>query len=135
MEKFLGKLSPFIYAIFRFIAGLLFALHGSKKLFGWPGGDAPVELASLMGVAGIIELIGGLMIALGLLAGFAAFITSGHMAVAYFMVHFKQNFFPILNGGELAVLYCFLFLYIATRGSGAWSLDGLFKKAGEKPAA
>lgn len=135
MENVLGKLSPYIYAIFRIIVGLLFALHGSQKLFGWPGEKTPAELASLMGVAGIIELIGGLMIALGLLAGYAAFITSGQMAVAYFMVHFKQNFFPVLNGGELAVLYCFIFLYIATRGAGTWSIDGLFQKGGAKPTS
>ena len=123
MNGFLGKYSAHLYAILRIVAGLLFATHGTQKLMGWPGDNPPVELASLMGVAGVIELTGGLMIAVGFLANWAAFITSGEMATAYFMVHAPQNAWPILNKGELAVLYCFVFLYIAARGSGIWSVD------------
>ena len=103
----------------------MFALHGSQKLFGWPGAKPAVAIASLMGLAGLIEFFGGLMIAFGLLADWAAFITSGEMAFAYFMAHAPHGFFPTVNQGEVPVLYCFLFLYIASQGAGAWSLDAL----------
>jgi putative oxidoreductase len=118
----------------RIIIGLSFAVHGSQKLFGMPGGQARMALASLMGFAGIIEFVGGLLVAFGLLAGYAAFIASGQMAFAYFMVHFKQGFWPTLNGGELAVLYCFIFLFIASHGSGVWSIDAIIK-AMRKPTS
>ena len=101
----------------------MFAMHGTQKLFGWPGGGDTVELASLPGLAGIIELVGGLMIAFGLLTSWAALICSGEMAVAFFMAHVPQHWNPLVNQGELAVLYCFLFLYMAARGSGIWSVD------------
>lgn len=127
MERFLGKYSDYFYALLRIVAGLLFAMHGTQKLFGWPGNKPTVEIASLFGASAVIELVCGLMIALGLLAGFAAFIASGEMAVAYFMQHAPQAPWPILNGGELAVLYCFLFLYIASRGSGRLSVDSVRK--------
>lgn len=128
MERFLGRYSPYIYAILRIVAGLTFAFHGSQKLFGIPGNQPPVPLASLMGVGGLLELGCGLLIALGLLAGYAAFIASGEMAVAYFMVHFPKGLLPIVNQGDLAVLYCFLFLYIAAQGSGIWSIDNLIDR-------
>ncbi|MFD2247477.1 DoxX family protein [Pontibacter ruber] len=123
MDRFLGTYSPQLYAILRIVAGLMFAMHGTQKLFGWPGGGDTVEVASLMGLAGIIELVGGLMIAFGLLTSWAAFICSGEMAVAYFMAHASQDWAPLINKGELAILYCFLFLYMAARGSGIWSID------------
>ncbi|GGG03774.1 DoxX family protein [Pontibacter amylolyticus] len=123
MERFLGPYSPQLYAILRIVAGLLFAMHGTQKLFGWPGDGNTVEIASLMGLAGIIELVAGLMIALGFLTGWAAFIASGEMAVAFFMAHVPQGWNPLLNQGEAAVLYCFLFLYMAARGAGIWSVD------------
>lgn len=123
MEKYLDKYSSSLYALLRIVSGLMFAMHGSQKLLGWPGGQETVELFSLMGLAGVIELVGGLMIAFGLFASIAAFIASGEMAVAFFMAHFPQAALPILNNGEPAVLYCFLFLYIAARGSGIWSID------------
>jgi len=123
MTRFLGNYSPHFYALLRIVAGLLFAIHGTQKLFGWPGDGNTVELASLYGLAGIIEFVGGLMIAFGLLTSWAAFIASGEMAVAYFMAHAPQGALPIQNQGELAVLYCFLFLYMAARGSGIWSID------------
>lgn len=128
MDKFIGKYSPYIYAILRIVAGLMFTMHGSQKLFGIPGNKPPLPLASLLGVGGAIELNSRLMIALGLLAGYAAFIASSEMAAAYFITHASQGFLPIVNHGELAVLYCFLFLYIAARGSGVWSLDALLEK-------
>jgi putative oxidoreductase len=121
MERLLGRFSPQIYAILRIVAGLLFACHGIQKLFGLMGGT-PVVLASQLGLAGVIELVGGLMIATGFFASFAAFIASGEMAYAYFTAHSPRSVWPIANGGELAVLYCFLFLYIASRGSGVWSV-------------
>jgi len=123
MEKFLGKYSPQLYALLRIVAGLMFAMHGTQKLFGWPGDGNTVEVASLMGLAGIIELVGGLLIALGFLTSWAAFIASGEMAVAYFMAHAPQAPWPVQNQGELTVLYCFLFLYMAAVGSGIWSVD------------
>ena len=125
MERFLGKYSDYFYALLRIVAGLLFAMHGSQKLFGWPGNKPTVQIASQMGIAGVIELVCGLMIALGLLTSFAAFLASGEMAAAYFMMHAPQAPWPILNQGELAVLYCFLFLYIASRGSGRLSVDSV----------
>jgi putative oxidoreductase len=125
MDRFLGKYAPYIYALLRIMAGLMFALHGSQKLFGTPGGTPAMPLGSLMGLAGVIELVGGLMIALGLRASYAAFLASGMMAVAYFKAHAPGGFFPTINKGELAVLYCFLFLYIAAQGSGVLSVDAL----------
>ncbi len=125
MESILGKYAPQIYALLRIVAGLLFAMHGSQKLLGFPGDQAGMPLASLMGVAGIIELVGGLLIAFGLFTSIAAFIASGEMAAAYFMAHAPKGALPILNQGELSVLYCFLFLYIAAHGAGVWSIDAL----------
>ena len=128
MVRILGRFEPYFYALLRIVAGLMFLMHGTQKLFGFPGGKPTVELGSLMGVAGIIETVGGLMITLGLFASVAAFIASGEMAVAYFKAHLPQSGLPILNQGEPAVLYCFLFLYIASRGSGIWSIDALLAR-------
>jgi putative oxidoreductase len=113
----------------RVVLGLLFACHGGQKILGFPpGGHGRPPLASLMGAAGLIELLGGLMIAIGLFAGFAAFVASGQMAVAYFMAHFPKDSWPINNGGELAVVYCFVFLFIAAHGSGAFSVDQAMRR-------
>jgi putative oxidoreductase len=125
MERFLARYEEPLYALFRFMFGLAFLFHGTQKLFGWPGDARAAELLSLRGLAGVIEVFGGAMIALGLWAGWAAFIASGTMAVAYFMRHAPQDFMPIVNRGELAVLYCFAFLYISARGSGRYSLERL----------
>ena len=132
MERYLGRFSPYIYAILRIISGFLFIWHGTQKWFNFPpmqlppGSAAPSGISPLMAVAGTLELVCGLMILFGLFAGFAAFLASGLMAVAYFMSHFSiQNFLPLQNRGELAVVYCFVFLYIASRGSGVWSIDSL----------
>ena len=122
MKPVLGRLSEPAYALLRIVAGLLFALHGAQKLFGVFGGQQ-VPMMSQFWFAGAIELVGGLLIAIGLLSSIAAFIASGEMAVAYFQAHAPKGWNPLANGGELAVLYCFLFLYIAARGGGRWSVD------------
>lgn len=124
MRPPLARFTAQTYAVVRIVAGLMFAMHGTQKLFGWPGDTPTVALVSLMGLAGIIETACGLMIAAGLRTGIAAFIASGQMAFAYFMQHSNASLYPILNRGELAVLYCFLFLYFAANGSGIWSVDG-----------
>jgi len=126
MDRVLGSYYGHIYAIFRIVVGFLFMLHGTQKLFGFPpsqGGGGP--LPPMMMAAGIIEVVAGLMIMLGFFAAIAAFIASGEMAVAYFMSHQPRGALPIMNGGELAALYAFVFLYIAARGSGPWSIDAM----------
>src|SRR6516225_6999678 len=115
MSKLLGKYSDQIYAVARFVIGLLFTCHGAQKLFGVLGSPREIGDPKYL-TAGIIEFFGGLMIALGLAAGIAAFIASGEMAVAYFTTHVPRGFWPILNGGERAVFYCFFFLYVAAHG-------------------
>ncbi len=125
MDRFLGRYSPYIFAILRIVAGLMFAMHGAQKLFGWMGGQVQ-PVGSLPWIAGLIELVTGLLIAVGLFTTYAAFIASGQMAVAYFMMHHQstaEGWNPLVNKGELAVLYCFLFLYIASRGAGALAID------------
>src|SRR5918996_2722149 len=122
MEKALAPFAPHIYAILRIIVGLLFVCHGGQKIFGWFGGQ-PVPLGSLFGVAGIIEIVVGLLVTIGLFTSYAAFIASGEMAVAYFMGHFPKSFWPLENTGEPAVLFFFIFFYMATQGSGIWSVD------------
>lgn len=133
MNGILGKFNPQLYALLRIVSGLLFAMHGSQKLLGFPGGNPPVEMASLMGFAGIVELVGGLLIAIGLFTSIAALIAAGQMAVAYFMAHAPKGAFPIQNQGELAVLFCFVFLYFAAQGSGIWSVDAA-RRRGPYPA-
>jgi len=132
MDRFTGRYSPYLFAILRIVSGLLFAMHGSQKLFGWPGDKPLVEIASMMGFAGIVELVGGLLIAIGFLTSFAAILASIQMLVAYFMAHAPQGGIPLLNQGELALLYCFLFLYIAAHGAGIWSVDGSRKSVPNK---
>lgn len=123
MEGILGRFAPQIYALLRMVSGLLFAQHGAQKLLGVLGGQQ-VPITSQFGLAGVIELVGGLMIAAGVFASLVGFIASGEMAVAYFQAHAPRGVWPVQNGGELAVLYCFLFLYIAARGNGIWSVQG-----------
>lgn len=122
MERVLGRFAPQFYALLRIVAGLLFACHGAQKLLGVLGGQQ-VPMFSQFWMAGVIELVGGILIAIGLLTSLAAFIASGEMAAAYFIAHAPQGPIPIQNGGELAVLYCFVFLYIAARGAGPWGVD------------
>ena len=111
--------------VLRIITALLFLQHGLAKLVGFPhvASFDNLQLFSLLGLAGVIELVGGLLLLLGLFTRAAAFIMSGQMAVAYFMGHATRGFFPILNQGELAILFCFVFLYLAVVGGGSWSLD------------
>jgi putative oxidoreductase len=125
MHKVLGRFSELFFLLLRLVAGFLFACHGAQKLFGVLGGHK-MALMSQMGLAGVIEFFGGVCIAIGLFTPIVAFIASGEMAWAYFQAHFPRNVWPILNQGELAVLYCFLFLFIAARGAGPYSLDRLF---------
>ena len=115
-----------ILSITRIITGLLFIAHGMTKLLGFPATQyfpEPVPVFSFMGVTGILELAGGALIILGLFTRITAFVLSGMMAVAYFMAHAPMNFFPINNGGELAIMFSFVFLYLAAAGAGPWSLD------------
>jgi len=126
MQKWLGPYAPYLYALLRIVAGLAFAQHGAQKLFGMLGGTA-VELTSQRGLAGVIEFVGGFLIAIGLFTSPVAFLASGEMAVAYFQAHAPRGFWPIQNGGELAVLYCFIFLYFAAVGSAKLSIDSIRK--------
>ena len=111
-------------SVLRFVAGLLFLEHGTQKLFAFPPptGAAP-ELLSLLGLQGCLELVGGVLIIMGLFTRPVAFVLAGNMAVAYFMAHFPKSFFPTVNGGDAAILFCFVFLYLAVAGGGDWSLD------------
>jgi putative oxidoreductase len=127
MPTLLGRFSDHLYAIARIVIGLLFACHGAQKLFGVLGGTW--QLGDAEGLfAGSIELVGGSLVALGLASSIAAFVASGEMAVAYFRAHAPIGFWPIQNGGEWAVLYCFFFLYVAARGSGCFSLDAFVRR-------
>lgn len=126
MERLLGKYSDYLYGIMRIVIGLLFVCHGAQKLFDAFGGIG-MPLNTMMYAAGIIEFGCGTLVALGLFGGYAAFLASGQMAVAYFMGHAPHGFWPIVNKGELAVVYCFVFLFIAARGSGPISLDSVMK--------
>jgi len=131
---YLSRFSPHIYALLRIVSGFLFLLHGTQKFFGLPPSGKPaMPLDALMTAAGVIEIVAGAMILLGLFAGIAAFVASGEMAVAYFMVHQPMGTFPIQNQGEPAVLFCFIFLYIAAHGSGVLSIDS--QRSGEKSVA
>jgi putative oxidoreductase len=127
MELILGPHTSTLHAALRIVAGFLFFQHGLPKLFGGFGSQGPAELFSQMGLAGILEVFGGAAIALGLFTSPIAFLTSGEMAVAYFQAHLPRGFWPIANGGELAALFCFVWLYYAATGSGKWSLDALRK--------
>lgn len=122
---------PHVLSVLRIITGFLFVAHGTQKLFDYPSsGHGVVELNSFMGFAGALEFVGGLLILFGLFTRLTAFILSGMMAVAYFMSHAPGGFLPLVNKGELAVLYCFVFLYMAIAGGGSLSLDALLRKDG-----
>jgi putative oxidoreductase len=115
----------YLRSLLRIVAALLFMAHGSQKLFAWPIDEPrqPAELFSLMGLAGVLEVFGGALLLLGLFTRPVAFLLAGEMAVAYFMAHAPRGLWPILNGGELPALYCFLFLYLSAVGGGPWSID------------
>jgi putative oxidoreductase len=128
MPSFLRPYSPQAYAAMRIVTGFLFLWHGTQKLLSVPT-PPPSQLPSfVIAIAGPIELIGGTLVMIGLFAGWAAFLCSGLMAFAYWLVHGTQALLPIQNMGELAALYCFVFLYIATHGSGIWSVDAARSK-------
>jgi putative oxidoreductase len=120
----LSKYRPQMLAVLRIMTALLFIAHGTSKLFGWPSAGMVPPLFSLFGLAAVLEVVGGLLILIGLFTRPVAFILAGEMAVAYFMAHLPGDFFPINNGGDAAVLFCFVFLYIVAAGPGAWSIDG-----------
>ena len=126
-----GSFADVALSLLRVVSGALFMQHGAQKLFGVLGREEAVEVVSLMGLAGVLELFGGLAILLGLYTRPVAFILSGEMATAYFMAHFSRGLWPIMNRGELPILYCFLFLFFFAVGGGSYSLDGLVRK---KPA-
>jgi putative oxidoreductase len=122
-----NRWSPYLLSLLRIVAAFTFITHGSQKLFAFPVLEprSPVPLLSLFGVAGVLELVGGALLFLGLFTRPVAFLLSGEMAVAYFMAHASRSFWPILNGGEVVVLFCFLWLFLAAAGPGPWSLDAL----------
>ena len=127
-----ATLETWTHTALRLVIGGMFALHGAQKLFGVLTTRAPVELLSQKGLGGVIELAGGALIALGLFTRPAAFLSAGTMAVAYIQFHWKlemgERFLPIVNGGELAVVYCFVFLWLAVRGAGPASLDAIARR-------
>jgi len=119
-----GVWSPRLLSVLRIVTGLLFFQHGMQKLFSFPMRTAAApELISLLGVQGCLEIVGGLLILLGLFTRPVAFVLAGDMAVAYFIAHFPKDFFPARNGGDAAILYCFVFLYLTAAGGGPWSID------------
>jgi putative oxidoreductase len=132
-NSFFDNWTPRLLSVLRLMAGFLFMAHGAQKLFGFlapPGAPTPA-LMSQMGIGGVLEFFGGLLLLIGLFTRPVAFILSGMMAVAYFQMHAPGGFWPLQNKGELAVLYCFLFLFFAVAGGGIWSVDRLI---GRRPA-
>ena len=127
-EVGIARRSPYALALLRIVSGLIFLAHGSQKFLSFPDGDnagSGWALSNPGAFAGIIELVTGVLITIGLFTRPAAFLASGTMAVAYWMAHAPQNAFPVNNGGDAAILYCFVFLYLVFSGPGAWSVDGM----------
>jgi putative oxidoreductase len=120
----LSRWQPQLLAILRVVVGLLFLEHGLSKFFAFPVPFPVHPLPPMLMAAGVIELVAGILITIGLLTRLAAFIASGEMAIGYWMMHFPQGFWPLVNKGEAAIMFCFVFLYIAAAGPGAWSIDG-----------
>ncbi|MCX4187437.1 DoxX family protein [Methylophaga sp. OBS4] len=128
MENFLASWQPRVLSIVRIISAFLFMQHGGMKIFGFPAEPhQPFELFSLIGAAGVLELVGGFLLLIGLFTRPVAFILSGQMAFAYFIAHAPKAFWPLNNGGELAIMFCFVFLYFVFAGGGSWSVDCLCK--------
>jgi len=125
--KRFARFEPYVLSIVRIVVALLFFEHGLSRLFGFPSPLPTPALFSLYWFAGAIELVGGALVALGLFTRVSAFIMSGEMAFAYFLRHAPGGFFPILNRGDAAILYCFVFLYLAFAGAGPWSFDALLR--------
>jgi putative oxidoreductase len=125
-----GRYAPQALSLLRIVASLIFILHGTAKIIGFPATEMPAPpVGSLLWVGGMLELVGGLMLLVGILSRPVAFILSGEMAVAYWMFHAPQSTFPLNNGGDAAILYCFVFLLIAAAGPGPWSLDASMRRA------
>jgi len=135
MDRF-GPWAARLLSVLRIVAALLFMEHGLMKLFHFPAAQpgAPDPLPAMLVAAAWIEVVGGGLLALGLVTRPVAFILSGEMAIGYFIAHFPQSFWPGVNGGDAAILFCFLFLYIAAAGPGAWSLDAVLKRPSDGPA-
>jgi putative oxidoreductase len=131
MDSFCQTWSPRVLSVLRIMTALLFLQHGTAKYLGFPPVAAfdDLQFLSLLGASGVLELVGGVLMLIGLFTRPVAFILSGFMAVAYFLAHASQGFYPLLNQGELAVLYCFVFLYLSVAGGGAWSLDAARRAA------
>jgi putative oxidoreductase len=127
IDTFISAWAPRLLSVMRIIIGFLFLWHGSQKLFNFPPSPTPGPGGAFMLFAGSLEFFGGLLIMIGLFTRPVAFILSGMMAVAYFMAHAPRGFLPLVNGGEPAVVYCFVFLYLAAAGGGPWSLDALLR--------
>ena len=128
MKAYLAPWSPQLLSVLRIVTGFLFMAHGTQKWFGFPApAQQPVEFFSRAGIAGTLEVVGGAMIIIGLCTRPVAFVLSGLMAFAYFLAHAPQGFWPLLNRGELAALYSFLFLYFAAAGGGTWGVDHLLR--------
>ena len=123
-----SAVSSRILSFVRIVVGLLFLEHGTAKFLGFPATGRATEALSLSGIGGMLELVGGALLVFGLFTRPVAFILSGEMAVAYFISHFPRNFFPLINGGDAAILYCFIFFYLAFAGGGPWSLDRLLRR-------
>ena len=119
----LTRWQPQLLALLRIVTGLLFLEHATSKFFAFPVPFPMQPLPPMLMAAGVIELVGGVLISIGLFTRLAAFIASGEMAVGYFMMHFPQSFWPLVNKGEAAILFCFVFLYLAAAGPGAWAVD------------
>jgi putative oxidoreductase len=122
--------APQWLSIVRIMSALLFLEHGTLKLFNFPPAAEPMEMTGLIGLQAVIEVVGGVLLALGLFTRPVAFVLSGNMAIAYFMAHAPQNFFPVNNQGDSAILYCFIFLYFFFAGGGAWSADAARRGTG-----
>ena len=130
-DPHLSRWTPHALGLLRIVAGLIFLEHGTQKFLGFPGGEmagAGLGFGNLGAYAGLIEIVCGLLIALGLFTRPAAFLASGTMAVAYWHAHAPQDFFPVNNGGDAAILYCFVFLFLVFAGPGRWSLDGALRR-------
>lgn len=129
MTRIDGRFAPEALSLLRIVAAMIFLLHGSSKLFGFPPSPMPLpSVGSLMWIGGLLELVGGLLLLIGLFSRPVAFLLSGEMAVAYWMFHAPKSTFPSINGGDAAILFCFVFLLIAATGAGPWSLDASLRR-------
>lgn len=136
MTSIEGRYAPQALSLLRIVASLIFLMHGSSKLIGFPAPVPPMgqpAVGSLLWIGGVLELVGGLMLLIGLLSRPVAFVLAGEMAVAYWMFHAPQSTFPLQNGGDAAILYCFVFLLVAAAGPGPWSLDAAGRKSRKEP--